>query len=106
MRMQARGEDLLAEYVNRLARAYPRSTIVLFGSRARGDNLPYSDYDIAIILPDEECGDKLEETIRARRLKPRGISVDVLVLCASELDEDPLVKQMLRDAKTLYAPRH
>ncbi len=31
---------LLEEYVQRLSKEYPRSTIILFGSRARGENQP------------------------------------------------------------------
>ncbi|WP_054842658.1 hypothetical protein [Vulcanisaeta distributa] len=34
------GDKLLKEYVNRLVQEIPESTIVLFGSRARGDYLP------------------------------------------------------------------
>lgn len=100
---KAKSEELLREYVHRLASAYPHAMVVLFGSRARGDHLPYSDYDIALVLPDEECQDRLEETLRARRLKPRGISVDLVIICDSEL-EDPLIKQMLSSSKVLYKP--
>jgi len=96
-------EKLLEEYVERLSRAYPEATILLFGSRARGDNLPYSDYDIAIVLPEPGCRDKIGKTIEARSLKPRGISVDVVILCRDEL-EDPLVKKMLEGGITLYRP--
>ena len=28
--------------------------IILFGSRARGDEKPYSDYDILIVMPEKE----------------------------------------------------
>ena len=95
--------SLFKIYVERLAHVYPQATIMLFGSRARGDNLPYSDYDIAIVLPDHLCGDKLQKTIEARSMKPRGISVDIVILCESEL-RDPIVRKMLEKSVVLYKP--
>lgn len=94
-------DRLLEDYVKRLASAYPRATILLFGSRARGDSLPYSDYDIAIVLPEPECEDKIGRAVEARSMKPRGISVDVVILCESEL-EDPIVRRMLEKSVVLH----
>jgi len=91
--------ELLALYVERVKSLYPRSQIVLFGSRARGDELPYSDFDIAVIL--DEPGDKLRLTEELRRLKPRGLPLDLLVLSFEEL-KDPLVACMLKGGRVLY----
>ncbi|HIQ55808.1 MAG TPA: nucleotidyltransferase domain-containing protein, partial [Pyrodictium sp.] len=41
-------DRIFEEYISLLSRTYPESTILLFGSRARGNNLPYSDYDLMI----------------------------------------------------------
>ena len=92
-------EKLLSEYVKRISRELPKSTIVLFGSRARGNHLPYSDYDIAVVL--EHVDDKIGVIEKLRRLKPRGISVDLVVFSLEEL-EDPIVREMLREGKVLY----
>ncbi len=46
-------DELLAEIVRRLVGAYDPSRIYLFGSRARGDAGPDSDYDIMVIVPDD-----------------------------------------------------
>ncbi len=92
-------ERLLAEYIKRLKREVPKSTILLFGSRAKGNSLPYSDYDIAVIL--DEVKDKVEMTERLRRLKPRGIDLDLIVFSIDEI-EDPLVKKMLEGSRTLH----
>lgn len=92
-------EQLLIEYIERIKRNYPRSTIILFGSRAKGRQLPYSDYDIAVVL--ENIDDKLEMTIKLRRLKPHGLDLDLVVLDKREL-EDPMIKAMLGEKRILY----
>jgi len=51
----SKGDELLRGFVSS---EYPSSTIVLFGSRARGDYMPYSDYDAAVVfrkVPDERA---------------------------------------------------
>lgn len=98
-RLQARLGEAFEEYIERLRGAYPRSTIVLFGSRARGDHLPYSDYDIALILPGPV--DKLDEAVRARSLKPPELPLDLVILEPVDL-EDPLVAKMLKDCILLH----
>ena len=92
-------KQLLEEYVRLLSNMYPKSLILLFGSRSRGEELPYSDYDLAVVL--EEINDYIEETHRMRLLKPRGISVDLLALTVRDL-EDPLIFKMLQDAIPIY----
>ena len=89
---------LFREFVERLRRQRPRSTILLFGSRARGEARAASDYDVAIILPNP---DPVEEVIRARRARPRGLRVDVVVLGVRQLG-DPVYAQMLDGAVVLH----
>ena len=51
----SKGDELLRGFVSS---EYQDSTIVLFGSRARGDYMPYSDYDAAVVfrkVPDERA---------------------------------------------------
>ena len=43
----------LAEIVRRLVEAYQPERIYLFGSMARGDAGPDSDYDLLVLVPDE-----------------------------------------------------
>ncbi len=99
MTKKMKEEQLLIEYIERIKRNYPRSTIILFGSRAKGRQLPYSDYDIAVVL--ENIDDKLEMTIKLRRLKPHGLDLDLVVLDKREL-EDPMIKAMLGEKRILY----
>jgi len=93
------GEKLLSEYVERISKRYPESTIVLFGSRARGNHLPYSDYDVAVIL--REVRNKLLVIEELRKLKPRGLPLDLLVIQVTELS-DPLIVRMFKECKVLY----
>ncbi len=85
---------MLNEYVNRLRNMHTRSTIVLFGSRARGTSLPYSDYDIMFII--DKVDEKVSTIEEIVRLKPHLLPVDVVVISVKELS-DPLVRKMLEE---------
>lgn len=90
---------VLHKYIEILSKNYPRSTVVLFGSRARGDELPYSDYDLAVIL--DKVGDRISLVETLRRLKPRGLPLDLIVIQVDELS-DPLTSTMLSGCTVLY----
>ncbi len=55
-------DQILAEIKRRVKAVDPNAEIWLFGSRARGDNRPDSDWDI-IILVDKELNYKQQEKI-------------------------------------------
>lgn len=40
----------LAEFIARVGSAFPLERAILFGSRARGDHLRSSDYDVVLAL--------------------------------------------------------
>ena len=42
-------DEIIDEFSKLIKKNYPDSKIILFGSRARGDNLKDSDYDFVII---------------------------------------------------------
>lgn len=46
-------DHVLAELIRRLAKAYLPERIYLFGSKARGESRPDSDYDILVVVPDD-----------------------------------------------------
>ncbi len=91
-------EKIFKEYVRKISLNFPKSTIVLFGSRAKGEERPDSDYDLLIIM---ENDDKLSRIIEIRKLKPRGIETDILVLSPQEI-LDPIYREMLRNCRVLY----
>jgi predicted nucleotidyltransferase len=47
-------DKYLEEIVNRLTHEWPVERIILFGSRARGDNRPDSDYDLLVLISDAQ----------------------------------------------------
>ncbi len=47
-------KDLLNKMVRRITEKYPTNAIILFGSRARGNYKPRSDYDLLIIADFKE----------------------------------------------------
>jgi predicted nucleotidyltransferase len=60
-------DALIEEIGRRLAEAAPaRSRIVLFGSRARGEENPRSDVDVLVIEP--PVSDPIQESVRLRRV--------------------------------------
>jgi len=93
-------DELFHKYVKALSNLYPYSTIILFGSRARGECLPYSDYDIMIIIKD--INDKIERVVNAYKIKPPELAVDLVLISEKEL-EDPIIEKMLREGcKIIY----
>ena len=50
---ELRNDPILAEIVRRLVEAYQPERVYLFGSHARGEAGPDSDYDLMLVVPDE-----------------------------------------------------
>lgn len=76
-------EPNLAEAVRRLVAAYQPERIYLFGSVARGDEGPDSDYDLLVIVPDEAPPERRDSGLAYRALWGAGVAVDAVV-CTSE----------------------
>jgi len=70
----------------------------LVGSRARGDHMPSSDFDIVVVVNDKS--DPLDIVVKIRLLKKTNIPIDVIVLKRSEL-KDPVYAEMLKYAKKI-----
>ena len=51
-------DPALAEVVRRLVEAYRPECIYLFGSVARGDAGPDSDYDLLVVVPDDAAQER------------------------------------------------
>ncbi len=72
-------DPLLAEIVRRLAEGYEPERIYLFGSKARGDSGPDSDYDLMVIVPDDAPPEKKRCRRAYEALRGTGTAADVLV---------------------------
>lgn len=62
--------------------------IWLFGSRARGDAGPSSDWDLLVVVPDDLPPGEFDPEVGWRLQRASGVSADVIVCRASDFDED------------------
>ena len=84
-------DALIAEARRRLAAAAPDARVILFGSRARGEERPDSDLDLLVIEP--ELKSRRAEFVRLREaLGDLGVPIDLVVLSAKYADERARVR--------------
>ncbi len=101
-------DPTLRAMVNRLVKAFQPQAIYLFGSMARGQAGPDSDYDLMVIVPNSS-EPKYRRAQRAQRaLWGLTAGADVLVLTSEEFREASSVvcslpATVLREGKELYA---
>ena len=98
----------LAEIVRRLVEAYEPERIYLFGSEARGDAGPDSDFDLLVVVPNEAPPERKRSRLAYERLWGTGVAADVLVWTAEGFDSRihlraSLPATVLREGKLLYA---
>jgi predicted nucleotidyltransferase len=98
----------LAEVVRRLVDAYQPERIYLFGSVARGDAGPDSDYDLLVIVPDEASSVRQDSDLAYRALRGTGIAADVLVWPRTRFEDRKhvvasLPATVVREGRLLHA---
>jgi predicted nucleotidyltransferase len=76
----------LDNIVRRLVEAYAPERIYLFGSHARGEAGPDSDYDLLIIVRDDAPPEHHRSRLAYEVLRGTGVAVDVIV-CARDYFE-------------------
>ena len=88
----------LRRIVEPIAESYGMKQVYLFGSRARGDNRPDSDYDFCVVTSDDcslfELGGFFAELRDA-------LGVEIDLVCEESLRDD-FNREVLRDRKLLY----
>ena len=98
----------LAEVVRRLIQAYQPERVYLFGSKARDEEGPDSDYDILLVVSDDAPAHRRRSRLAYEVLRGTGTAADVLV-CTREWFESRLhLKASLpatvaREGQVLYA---
>lgn len=103
------GDPLLAEIIRRLVADFQPKRVFLFGSRARGDAVEGSDYDVLVVVPiATEPGYRLAQ--RAHRHTFRGIlaPIDVIMITEQEFERKKAVigtlsETAIYEGKELYA---
>ena len=98
----------LAEIVRRLREAYRPERIYLFGSKARGDAGPDSDYDLLVVVPDDAPRERQTSRLAYEVLWGTGTAADVLVWPRGRFDSRVHLKASLpatveREGKLLHA---
>ncbi len=101
-------DPALQEVVRRLVEAYGPQRVYLFGSAARGEAGPDSDYDLLLIVPDDAPPERRRSRLAYEVLWGTGIAADVLVWTASQFDSrahlpSSLPATVLREGKLLHA---
>jgi uncharacterized protein len=100
-------DSKLNEIVNRLAETYHPERIYLFGSSARGDQSPDSDYDLMVVVPDTAPPALRRSRLAYENLWGTGTAADVLVWTHSAFENRTTVKAslpatILREGRLLY----
>lgn len=98
----------LAEVVRRLIAAYKPERIYLFGSVARGEASPDSDYDLLVVVPDDARPKRRDSALAYQALRGTGIAADVLVCTHSYFEARRHLKAslpgtVLREGRLLHA---
>ncbi len=101
-------DPILAEVVRRLLAAYHPEAVYLFGSKARGDEGPDSDYDLLVVVPDNASAERRDSRLAYETLWGTGTAADVLICTHSYFEarrhlRASLPGTVLREGKQLHA---
>ena len=107
-RTPAAHDPALAEAVRRLVEAYQPERVYLFGSVARGDAGPDSDYDLLVVVRDDAPLERRRSRLAYETLRGTGTAADVLVCTCSYFEDRRLLKAslpgaVLREGRLLHA---
>ena len=103
-------EDLraLMPIVERLIKAYQPERIYLFGSKARGDYGPESDFDLMVVVSDDALPARKRSRLAYEVLRGTGTAADVLVWTRSAFESRlhlvaSLPATVIREGRLLHA---
>ncbi len=100
-------DPVLVDLVSRLIRAYAPERIYLFGSRARMDAGPDSDYDLMVVVADDAPVEHRRSQLAYKALRGTATAADVLVWTRQTFDERlhlpaSLPATIIREGRLLY----
>jgi len=98
----------LAELIRRLVETYRPERIYLFGSRARGDARPDSDYDVLVVVSDSAAEERRRSHLGYVALTGSRIPTDIVVVTRDYFDwmlgaAASLPATVQREGRVLYA---
>ncbi|WP_279232366.1 nucleotidyltransferase domain-containing protein [Thermus albus] len=92
-----------------ILRTVPARKVILFGSRARGEAGPESDYDLLVVVPPEYKTMRVwKDLYEAASKAKRGFSLDLLLATEEDLEKNQdawmtVYPRILREGLVLYA---
>jgi predicted nucleotidyltransferase len=97
----------IQQVVERLVSAYDPLRVYLFGSAARGETGPDSDYDLLILVPDDASEQRRRGRLGYQALRGTGIATDVVVWSQTSFENRAQVvaslpATVLREGVVLY----
>ena len=98
--------EILDAMVSRIVKQFNPEKIILFGSRARGDNSTHSDVDLLVIMPVPYSRRRLATEIDLS-LVGIDLPADVIVVTPEEVQRDQdrigtIIRPAVREGKVLY----
>lgn len=101
-------DSALTEIIRRLVEAYRPERIYLFGSHARGEAGPDSDYDLLVVVPDSTPPERQRSRLAYEALWGTGTATDVLVWTRNAFESRlhlraSLPSTVLSEGRLLYA---
>jgi predicted nucleotidyltransferase len=104
----AQSDRILEEMIRRLVAAFHPDHIYLYGSRARGEAGPDSDYDLMLVVSASQVPRYRRDQQAFRALCGLGVPKEVIVLTRAEFEAGQKVicslpATVLREGRLLYA---
>jgi predicted nucleotidyltransferase len=101
-------DTVLAEILRRLVETFQPERIYLFGSKAREDAGPDSDYDLMVVVSDGAPPERKRSRLAYQALRGTRVAADVLVWTRQAFDSRlhlpaSLPATITRQGKLLYA---
>lgn len=101
-------DQALREIVRRLVAACQPESIYLFGSKARGEAGPDSDYDLLVVVPDDSAPERRRSRLAYEALRGTGTAADILVCTHAYFTRRAALKAslpgtVLREGRLLHA---
>lgn len=94
-------EKIIQKYASRLSRLIHVDSIILTGSRARGDELKTSDIDLLVVSPDLEgmdTGQRLQLLAKAWKEEKIGLTVEAIGYTKKEIKKMQKTSLYVKDA--------
>src|SRR5450759_3931498 len=101
------GDPVLSEILHRLVKAFQPERIYLFGSKARSDAGPDSDYDLMIVVPNDVPPERRRSRRAYQSCRGTRAAADILVWTSQAFDNrlhlpSSLPVTVVREGKLLY----